>query len=136
MVVFVVISLSFPAQAEKKKNTYTLTNRGQTISKTTISPGDFPNHELNQEVVVRTQGFNQSDPNLQFKEAWLYHQDDSIAGTGFHRGRFVGTYKDGDKIYVGYVKEPIKPLSKKVEPGKRLGRGNINTRVGRESLKT
>jgi hypothetical protein len=37
------------------------------------------------------------DPELE--EAWVYYQDDSIAGSGSHRGRWIGTDKDGDKFY-------------------------------------
>jgi hypothetical protein len=44
--------------------------------------------------------YKSQDPEL--KEAWLYEQSDSIAGSGSHKGRWIGTDKNGDKIYGQY----------------------------------
>jgi hypothetical protein len=100
VVVFAIISFNFSAQAEKKKFTYTRIGQ-QIISESKVSPGDFPNHELVQSIWLRLpEHYKNSDPEL--KEAWVYNQEDSIAGSGSHRGRWIGTDKDGDKIFSQY----------------------------------
>jgi hypothetical protein len=100
VIVFGIISFNFSVQAEKKKFKDTLIGQ-QIISKTTVSPGDFPNHELTQQVSLRLpEHYKTQDPDL--KEAWVYEQLDSIAGSGSHRGRWIGTDKDGDKFYAQF----------------------------------
>jgi hypothetical protein len=103
IVTFSAASFIFSAEAEKKKFTYTLTSMGQVISKTTVSPSNVPKHELIQQVVMRSkQEINISDPNLLYKEAWLYGQEDSTAGSGSHRGHVIHVFEDGDRFYGQY----------------------------------
>ena len=43
---FVVVSLSFSAQAAEKKKVMGTDNPGPSISRAVVSPGDDPKHEL------------------------------------------------------------------------------------------
>jgi hypothetical protein len=100
---FVVVSLSFSAQAaEKKKITGTHKN-GPVISQTVVplGPGDDPKHKL---VVleIRRDIISSSDPDLNEAEHMLYEQRDEVAGTGTHRGYFRNLLKNGDTQYGTY----------------------------------
>jgi hypothetical protein len=94
---FVVVSLSFSAQAGEKKK-YGGTNKiGPPISKTVVSPGDDPKHEL--VMTIYRQTTTSSDPDWDGTEEMIYDQSDSVAGTGTHRGYFRRLHKNGDTTY-------------------------------------
>jgi hypothetical protein len=100
IVAFVVASFSFLTQAAgKKKITYSSKVK-QMVSQTTIHPGDVPNHELVQHVRLDTS--TSSDPDWKDVEYLSYHQADSVAGNGTHRGYNIGHHKDGDESYWKY----------------------------------
>lgn len=98
LIAFVAASFCFSAQAAvKTKIKYSTTDPGQTISKTTLSPGDVPGHELSQVVTVRN--YNVSNPDYDVKETWVYEQSDTITGTGSAKGPNIDILKNGDKAY-------------------------------------
>jgi hypothetical protein len=97
---FVVVSLSFSAQAAEKKK-YSGTNKiGPTISKTVVSPGDDPKHEL--VLTVYQQTTTSSDPDWNETEEIISDQADSVAGTGTHRGYFRRLHKNDETSYGSY----------------------------------
>ena len=83
---FVVISLSFSAQAAEKKKITGTNKQGPLISHTVVSPGDDPKHELT--LTIRRDTTTSSDPDHNETEVMQYEQSDSVAGTGTHRGYF------------------------------------------------
>jgi hypothetical protein len=96
MVVFAIISLSFSAQAEKKKITISAKRPPGDISQTTVYPGDVPNHELVQ--LITSYNLTSSEPDFNGKT--LHHdQADDVAGTGSHRGYVTWFLKNGDEVY-------------------------------------
>jgi hypothetical protein len=98
---FVVVSLSFSAQAGEKKKVTGTDKSGPTISKTVVSPGDDPKHELVTLEIVRATTTS-SDPDINGSEVITYEQSDSVAGTGTHRGFFRRLYKNGDTDFGSY----------------------------------
>jgi hypothetical protein len=99
IVVFAVISLSFPAQAEKKKIMMT-SQAGQSTDQIAISPDNVPNHVLYQH--KRKDTTTSSDPDFNNTEWMLYEQGDDVAGSESHRGYFTHFFKSGDVIYGKY----------------------------------
>jgi hypothetical protein len=121
---FVVVSLSFSAQAAEKKKIMGHNKHEPPISQTLVplGPGDDPKHEL---VVLKISRATTTspDPDLNETEVMFYEQDDQVAGTGTHRAYYVRLYKNGDKDY-GTNEGTHKQLSKKMVLGwKRRGRG-------------
>jgi hypothetical protein len=97
---FVVISLSFSAQAAEKKK-YSGTNKvGPPISRTVVYPGDDPKHEVY--LFVRRDTTTSSDPDWDGTEEMNYGQGDAVAGTGTHRGYVRRLHKNGDITYGSY----------------------------------
>jgi hypothetical protein len=94
---FVVVSLSFSAQAAEKKKITGTNKHGPFISRTVVYPGDDPKHEL--VMFVRRDTTTSSDPDFNETELILYQQSDSVAGTGTHRGYFRRLFKNGDTDY-------------------------------------
>jgi hypothetical protein len=94
---FVVVSLSFSAQAAEKKKVMGTDKLGPPISRTVVSPGDDPNHEL--VLSIRRDTTTSSDPDLNGTEQMVYEQDDQVAGTGTHRSYFRRLFKNGDTTY-------------------------------------
>ena len=94
---FVVISLSFSAQAAEKKKITGTNKQGPLISHTVVSPGDDPKHELT--LTIRRDTTTSSDPDHNETEVMQYEQSDSVAGTGTHRGYFRRLFKNGDTDY-------------------------------------
>ena len=95
--VFVVVCLSFSAQAAEKKK-YSGTNKlGPPISRTVVSPGDDPKHELVLQVYRQTT--TSSDPDWDGTEEMIYGQQDHVAGSGINRGYFRRFHKNGDTTY-------------------------------------
>jgi len=95
---FLVVSLSFPTPAaEKKKISGTNKYQGPPISRTSVSPGDDPKHEL---VLTVLRGTTTSpDPDWNENEIMIYGQADQVAGTGTDRGYFRRFHKNGDTTY-------------------------------------
>jgi hypothetical protein len=99
---FVVVSLSFSAQAAEKKKITGTDKTGPDISKTVVSfPGDDPKHEL---VVLKIGRHTTTspDPDWNGTEQIIYEQDDEVAGTGTHRAYYVRLHKNGDTEYGTY----------------------------------
>jgi hypothetical protein len=82
--VFVVVFLSFSAQAAEKKRIKGTDKGGPTISRTVVSPGDDPKHEL--AMTIHRDTTTSPDPEWDGTEVMVYDQSDSVAGTGTHRG--------------------------------------------------
>ena len=97
---FVVVSLSFSAQAGEKKKVMGTNKFGPTISKTVVppGPGDDPKHELTVLAIHRATTTS-PDPDINGSEVILYEQADDVAGTGTSRGYFLRLYKNGDRDY-------------------------------------
>jgi hypothetical protein len=117
---FVVVSLSFSAQAGEKKKVMGTNKEGPDISRTVVSPGDDPKHELI--LKVRRDTTTSPDPDWDGTEQIVYAYDDQVAGTGTHRGIIDGFSKMETQT-TGHSKESIKQRSKKMVLGKRRGRG-------------
>jgi hypothetical protein len=100
---FVVVSLSFSAQAAEKKKVMGTNKQGPVISRTVVplGPGDDPKHEL---VVlqIRRETTTSSDPDFNDTEQIIYEQVDQVAGTGTARGYYVRLHKSGDTSYGTY----------------------------------
>ena len=98
---FVVVSLSFSAQAAEKKRIMGTDKEGPPISRTVVSPGDDPKHELAL-TIHRDITTTSSDPDWNETEVMVYGQSDSVAGTGTHRGYTRRLFKNGDTYYTSY----------------------------------
>ena len=100
---FVVVSLSFSAQAAEKKKIMGTHKSGPVISHTVVplGPGDDPKHEL---VVLEISRLTttSSDPDWNETEQIDYAQADQVAGTGTNRGYFRRLHKNGDIDYGTY----------------------------------
>ena len=94
---FVVVSLSFSAQAAEKKKIMGTDKEGPPISRTVVSPGDDPKHELAL-TIHRDITTTSSDPDWDETEVMVYGSD-SVAGTGTDRGYFRRLFKNGDTDY-------------------------------------
>jgi hypothetical protein len=97
---FVVVSLSFSAQAGEKKKITGTNKEGPPISRTVVFPGDDPKHEL--DLTVRRDTTTSSEPDWDGTEEMNYGQGDSVAGTGTHRGYVRRFYKNGDTTWGSY----------------------------------
>jgi hypothetical protein len=97
---FVVVSLSFSAQAAEKKKIMGTDKLGPPISRTVVSPGDDPKHEL--VLSIRRDTTTSSDPDLNGTEQMVYAQDDQVAGTGTHRAYYRRLHKSGETSYGSY----------------------------------
>ena len=98
---FVVVSLSFSAQAGEKKKIMGIQKEGPPISRTVVSPGDDPKHELVVLQISRAT-ITSSDPDFNEAEHIAYEQGDQVAGTGTHRGYYRNLHKNGDTDYGSY----------------------------------
>ena len=100
---FVVVSLSFSAQAAEKKKIMGTNKLGPPISRTVVppGPGDDPKHEL-VALMIRRDTTTSSDPDWNETEVIHYEQVDQVAGTGTHRGYYVRLHKNGDIDYGTY----------------------------------
>ena len=81
----------------KKKITGT-NKHGPSISRTVVSPGDDPKHELVLLEISRLTTTS-SDPDWNETEQIDYSQADQVAGTGTNRGYFRHLHKNGDTHY-------------------------------------
>ena len=97
---FVVVSLSFSAQAGEKKKVMGTNKHGPWISRAFVppGPGDDPKHEL-VALQIRRDTTTSPDPEWNETEQTIYEQSDSVAGTGTHRGYYVRRHKNGDIDY-------------------------------------
>jgi hypothetical protein len=98
--IIVAVSFSFSAQAAEKKHITYSAKTQQILSQTTVNPGDVPNHELVQHVRIDTS--TSADPDWKDLEWLSYHQADSVAGNGTHRGYNTLHRKDGAESYWKY----------------------------------
>ena len=121
---FVVVSLSFSAQAGEKKKVMGTNKWGPAISKTVVppGPGDDPKHELTVLAIYHATTTS-PDPDINGSEVISYEQADQVAGTGTNRGYFRRLTKMEIQT-TGHTKERIKQRSKQMVLGKRpRGRG-------------
>jgi hypothetical protein len=81
----------------KKKITGT-NKHGPPISRTVVSPGDDPKHELVLLEISRCTTTS-SDADWNETEQIDYNQADQVAGTGTNRGYFRRLHKNGDIDY-------------------------------------
>ncbi len=88
---FVVDSLSFSAQAGEKKKVMGTDKEGPPISRTVVSPGDDPKHEL--VLQIRRDTTTSPDPDFNETETMNYGQSDSVAGTGTPQGCAVTAFQ-------------------------------------------
>ena len=97
---FLVVSLSFSAQAGEKKKVMGTNKFGPPISRTVVppSPGDDPKHELVVLAIYRATTTS-PDPDFNGTELIIYQQRDSVAGTGTSMGHFRRLFKNGDTDY-------------------------------------
>jgi hypothetical protein len=100
---FVVVSLSFSAQAAEKKKVMGTNKWGPVICRTVVplGPGDDPKHELVVLAIYRATTTS-SDPDTDGTELIAYEQADEVAGTGTARGYFRRLHKNGDIDYGTY----------------------------------
>jgi len=100
---FVVVSLSFSAQAAEKKKIMGTNKWGPAISKTVMppGPGDDPKHELTVLAIYRATTTS-PDPDFNETEIIAYEQKDQVAGTGPKRGYFRRLHQNGDIDYGTY----------------------------------
>ena len=100
---FVVVSLSFSAQAGEKKKIMGTNKQGPPISRTVVppGPGDDPKHEL-VVLMIRRDTTTSSDPDWNETEQIVYQQADQVAGTGPHRGYTIRLHKNGEITYGSY----------------------------------
>jgi hypothetical protein len=84
-----------------KKKLMGTNKRGPPISRTVVSPGDDPKHEL---VVleIRRDTITSSDPDWNETEEIGYAQADLVEGVGTHRGYVRRLFKNGDTDYGSY----------------------------------
>ena len=91
-----ISSLFCSGSALAKEITYT-TKFGPAMSRTVLSPGDRPGHELVQ--AIRTGLTNSSDPDWNDAPVINYGQSDVVDGTGSIAGYAVRTHRNGDKTF-------------------------------------
>jgi hypothetical protein len=91
-------SLSFSAQAAEKKKVMGTDKTGPPISRTVVSLGDDPKHELVVLAIYRSTTTS-PDPDIDGTELITYEQSDDVAGTGPTRGYFRRLHKNGDIDY-------------------------------------
>jgi len=82
--------------AEEKDLSYVKTY-SKSISKSTFSIDDVPNHEVVQEILLQQSKFSGSD----FKpiEEWIHIQTDQTDGTGTHKGYYIMFHQGGEQTY-------------------------------------
>ncbi len=98
---FVVVSVSFSAQAAEKKKVMGTDKLGwPPISRTVVPLGDDPKHEL--ALTIRRDTTTSSDPDHNETEVMNYDQSDEVAGTGTHRGYSIRLFKNGDTDYASF----------------------------------
>jgi hypothetical protein len=100
---FVVVSLSFSAQAGEKKKITGTNKWGPPICRTVVppGPGDDPKHDLVVLAIYRATTTS-PDPDDNGTEIIVYEQADEVAGTGTARGYFRRLLKNGDIVYGTY----------------------------------
>ena len=87
---------SFSVYAEKRDQTYVKTGN-RSISKSTITLTESPNHEVTQEVLLQNSKY--SSPDFQVTEEWIYIHSDQIDGTGTHKGYYTYVLIGGEQAY-------------------------------------
>jgi hypothetical protein len=83
----------------KKKLTGT-NKHAPPISRTVVSPGDDPKHEL--VLTIHENTTTSSDPDWNETEQINYNWEDEVAGTGTHRGYYRRLHKNGETDYGPY----------------------------------
>jgi hypothetical protein len=81
-----------------KKKIMGTNKHGPHISRTVVSPGDDPKHEL-VVLMIRRDTTTSSDPDWNESEQIVYEQQDEVAGTGTHRGYYRRLHKNGETDY-------------------------------------
>ena len=120
---FVVVSLSFSAQAGEKKKVMGTNKLGPPISRTVVTPGEDPKHEVRAGqsssidggshdvsvrrtrvvvLMIRRDTTTSSDPDWDGTEQIVSEESDSVEGTGTHRGYSRRLFKNGDTDYSSY----------------------------------
>jgi hypothetical protein len=85
---------------EMKKKIMGTNKEGPPMSRTVVSPGDDPKHEL--VLSIRRDITTSSDADWNETEQIVYEQGDSVAGTGTHRAYFRRLHKNGETDYGPY----------------------------------
>jgi hypothetical protein len=86
---------------EMKKKIMGTNKEGAPISRTVVSPGDDPKHEL-VVLIIRRDTTTSPDPDHNETEQIIYGQSDDVEGTGTHRGYYRRLFKNGDTDYGPY----------------------------------
>ena len=87
---------SFSAQAEKREQTSTKTNQ-RSMTKSSVTIGDVPNHEVYQETLISSMRY--SNPDFKINEEWVYSQTDQVDGSGTHRCYWIDFHQGGEQTY-------------------------------------
>jgi hypothetical protein len=88
-------------ESSMKKKIMGTNKHGPPISRTVVSPGDDPKHEL-VVLMIRRDTTTSSDPDWNETEQIVYGQEDQVAETGTHRGYFRRLRKNGETDYGTY----------------------------------
>src|SRR5262245_57481407 len=97
IVVCTVCAVSLWAAAENKQITLHAKHPPDPYSKSVMTPGDVPNHEVVQQVLYNE--ITSPEPDFNGFKAINYEQLDSVAGTGTHRGYTMWPLNNGDTVY-------------------------------------
>lgn len=100
VVIFIVASFSFSAQAAEKKKISASGKLERSISRAIVYLEDAPKHHLEQ--MVRIDTINSSDSDFNDIEVQHYQQSDSGAEKGSHKGYRIHFHKNGDKSYMRF----------------------------------
>jgi hypothetical protein len=92
----IVGSASICAHAEKREQTYVKTG-ARTLSKTSMTLTEAPNHEITQEIQLQSSKY--ANPDFPLDEEWIYLHTDQTDGTGTHKGYYTYVMKGGDQAY-------------------------------------
>ena len=97
LLVVAVGSMSLLSEAAEKRDQSYVKSNFRTASKTTVTIGDMPNHELSQEMSVAD--IKYSNPDFKIKDEWTYIHSDTIDGNGKQSGYYFDTHEDGSTDY-------------------------------------
>lgn len=87
------------AQAEETKTvTFSKSESSTVLSKSVLTPGDRPKHELSQRVQVNY-STQSSHPDFNVKEERVYMQMDSMPGGGTNSGVINYLHENGDQTF-------------------------------------
>jgi len=97
IVAVALASFGFSGQAAEKKELSYVKTYSKSISKSSFSIDDVPNHEVVQEVLLQQSKF--SSPDFKPTEEWIHIQTDQTDGTGTHKGYYIMFHQGGEQTY-------------------------------------